>query len=157
MLHELIGGFELQENYNDDNQLHFGMSCLDCVYGVLKQHHKAEEIISEKGQHFMIAAGPAIALDTRNDDTIKIAQKRGFVLVIRKDSQLGNIRVKARPDADIDLTKLYEKIIQLDTVGDWYNHPSGKMLLNGSSKHTAQKASPLSLEQVMELVQELSK
>lgn len=155
MLHELLRGFEMLEQSDDDSQLHHGMTCLDCVYLVLKQHHKAEEIISEKGICFMTKVGRGISLETRNDDTIKIAQKQGFMIVIKKDPSLGNIRVKARPDADIDLKALHDKILEIDHTGDWYYHPSGKMLLNGSSKHKTQKVSPLSIEQIQTLVLEL--
>lgn len=155
MLHELIRGFELQANFDDESQMHFGLTCLDCAYSVLKHHHKAEEILNEKAQKFPIAAGEAIAISTRNDDTIKIAQKRGSVLVIRKDSQLGNIRIKVRPDVDLDLEDLHQKILSLDKIGDWYYHPSGKMLINGSVKHKDQKPSPLTLQEIINLVKEL--
>lgn len=155
MLHELIRGFELQANFDDESQMYFGLTCLDCAYSVLKHHHKAEEILNEKAQKFTIAAGEAIAISTRNDDTIKIAQKRGSVLVIRKDPQLGNIRIKVRPDADFDLEGLHQKILSLDKIGDWYYHPSGKMLINGSVKHRDQKPSPLTLQEIINLVKGL--
>jgi hypothetical protein len=155
MLHELIRGFELQTYFNDDSQLHFGLSCLDCAYAVLKHHHKAEEIIIEKGQVFQLAEGSAMAISTRNDDTIKIAQRQGMILVVRKDPDLGNIRIKARPDSNIDLKALHDKILEVDRVGNWYYHPSGKMLINGSVKHQDQAASPLTLSDVVKMVTEI--
>jgi hypothetical protein len=155
MLHELIRGFELQTYFNDDSQLHFGLSCLDCAYAVLKHHHKAEEIIIEKGQVFQLAEGSAMAISTRNDDTIKIAQRQGMILVVRKDPDLGNIRIKARPDSNIDLKALHDKILEVDRVGNWYYHPSGKMLINGSVKHQDQAASPLTLNDVVKMVTEI--
>lgn len=155
MIHNLIHGYEFQNYRDDDSQLHFGLTCLDCAYSVLKQVHKAEEIIAEFGKPFEIKAGKALSLSTRNDDTIKVAQKQGYVLVVKKDSEKGNIRIKARPDADINLVQLHEEILKTDTIGDWYYHPSGKMLINGSVKHTNQKPSPLTLEQVEKLIKRI--
>jgi len=96
-----------------------------------------------------------LALETSNDDTIKLAQKSGYILVIRKDPQLGNIRIKARPDADLSLETLYQAIKKKDEVGNWYYHPGGKMLLNGSQKHRNQQPTPLSLQDVVGLVKHL--
>lgn len=155
MIHELIHGFELQANFDDDSQMHFGLTCLDCAYAVLRHHRRAEEILNEKAQNFKVSFGEAVAISTRNDDVIKIAQKHGSMLVIRKDPSLGNIRIKARPDADVDLQDLYQKILNIDKIGNWYYHPSGKMLINGSVKHKDQKASPLTLQEVVNLVKEI--
>lgn len=155
MLHEIIRGCEFTDPHNDDSQLHFGLSCLDNTYAVLKQYFKAEEIITTKGQEFTLKEGAGLAITTRNDDTVKLAQKKGYQLVIRKDTAQGHIRIKARPDNAIVLLELYEKIKKVDQVGTWYYHPSGKMLINGSQKHRDQKPSPLSLEQVIVLVKEL--
>lgn len=154
MIHELIRGMEFFDPHNDDSQLHFGMTCLDSAYAVLTQRVKAEEIIEEKGQEFEIAAGKALALDTRNDDTLKMAQKMGYVLAVRKDSKLGNIRIKVRPDVDMDLKALHEKIIEIDKKGTWFYHASGKMLINGSVKHRSQTPSPLPLNEVVALIKE---
>lgn len=155
MIHELLKGIEYIDSHTDESQLTFGMTCLDSAYAVLTQYLKAQEIISEEGQEFHIKAGQAMALETSNDDTIKQAQKQGFSLVIRKDPVLGSIRIKARPDADISLEKLRDAIAKKDQVGNWYYHPSGKMLINGSRKHTSQQASPLTLQEVVTLVKEL--
>jgi hypothetical protein len=152
MIHDLIRGMESQDPHDDDSQLHFGLQCLDNAYANLTQQLKAIEILDADVTTFEIKAGKVLALETRNDETIKLAQKRGFILVIRKDPKEGNIRIKARPDADLNLTALAEAIQQVDHKGTWYNHPSGKMLINGSRKHRNQTASPLSLSEIIELV-----
>lgn len=155
MIHDLIRGHEFTTPHNDDSQMHFGIQCLDFAYATLTQQVKANQIINEKGTVFELKEGKCLALKTRNDDTIKSAQKQGFDLVVKKDPKLGNIRVKARPDSNIDLTALSEKITSMDTEGDWFLHASGKMLLNGSTKNRNQKATPLSLEEVVEVIKEL--
>lgn len=152
MLHELIRGFEFTEPHDDDSQLHFAMTCLDCTYGILTQQHKASVILAQRGQEFALAAGKALAVESNNDDVLKAGQKQGFALVVRKDPDEGHIRIKVRPDSPIDLKQVYEEILKVDRVGTWYYHPSGKMLLNGSHKHREQASTPLELSQVVSLL-----
>lgn len=155
MLHEIIRGHEFTDPHNDDSQMHFGFQCLDNIYATLTQYHKAKKIIETKGEEVKLKAGTALLLETRNDDTIKVAQKMGYVLVARKDPKLGHIRIKVRPDADITLHTLNEKILEVDKKGTWFFHGSGKMLLNGSHKNNNQRPSPLNIEQIKIILQEL--
>ena len=160
-IHSLIRGHEFTDPHNDDSQLHFGMEALDYAYAAMKQRVKAEEIIKEKGQEFEITAGKCLALSTRNDDTLKLAQLKGYALVLRKDSEGGHVRIKVRPDAknadgsEFNLDALDKKIKALDSRATWFYHASGKMLLNGSIKHRHQIASSLSLQQIIDLIKEL--
>ena len=155
MLYELIHGIEFVDPHNDDSQLNFGFECLDSVYAVLTQQIKAEEIIKEKGQEFSLGEIKCLALETRNDETIKLAQKMGYGLVVRKDSEQGHVRIKVRPDLSLSLEALHNKILEIDNEGTWYYHPSGKMLLNGSRKHRNQLATPLGLNKIIELIKEV--
>jgi hypothetical protein len=155
MLHEIIRGLEFVGIHNDESQLHFGFTCLDGIYSALKQHVKAKDILRDKAEYFQIKLGKCMAVETRNDDTLKLAQKYGAVIAIRKDSSAGHIRIKARPDAKLDLKELADEIALIDSVGTWYYHPGGKMLINGSRKHRQQKPSPLSLAQIIELVKKV--
>ncbi len=155
MLHEIIRGLEFIGLHDDDSQLHFGFTCLDGVYSSLKQHYKAKDILRDKAEYFQTKIGQCMAVETRNDDTLKLAQKHGAVIAIRKDSTDGHIRIKARPDAKLDLKELADEIKMIDSTGTWYYHPSGKMLINGSRKHRHQQASPLSLIQIIELVKKV--
>jgi len=155
MIHEIIAGLEAEQLHDDDSQLHFGMTCLDGIYHALKNRLEAEQKIKEKGIFFKIKAGRAMAIATGNDDTLKLAQLTGCVLAIKKDSHSGNIRIKARPDADLDLKALHEAILERDQVGDWFYHNSGKMLLNGSRKKAHTSASPLALKELISLVKKI--
>ena len=159
MIQELIKGIEFCEPHDDESQTQFGLKCLDSVYAILTQQIKAKEIILEKGQEFYIGGSlgadrKCLAIETRNDDTVKIAQKQGYELVVRKDTKLGNIRIKVRPDSGIILEPLHRAIQAIDTKATWFYHPSGKMLLNGSRKHRNQKASKLSIDEVIQLAKE---
>ncbi len=155
MIHELIRGYELSKDNNDYDQLKFGLECLDYAYQALTQTFKAKEIIEKKGQKFATRYGQGLALRTGNDNTLKQAQQQGYVLVIRKDPEKGHIRIKARPDTDFTLKKLYQEILELDHQGTWFYHHGGKMLLNGSKRDHSQKASALSLQTVLKLIKEI--
>ncbi|MBP9819862.1 hypothetical protein KBC79_03930 [Candidatus Woesebacteria bacterium] len=155
MIHELIRGLEFQELHNDESQLHFGMQCLDSAYAVHNEYYTAQEILSERAHTFELPFGNCIGIETHNDDTIKVAQRQGTMLVVRKDPTVGIIRIKVRPDCPIDLRELADRIALIDTEGSWFYHPSGKMLLNGSSKSSKQKPSPLTLQEVISLIKEI--
>lgn len=155
MIQELIRGHEYTDPHNDDSQMHFGFQCLDNVYATLTQHYKALEVILAKGKEVPLKEGKALAILTSNDDTIKVAQKQGYIMVARKDPKLGHIRIKVRPDSLLDLTKLYQRVTEVDKKGTWFLHGSNKMLLNGSTKNRDQKPSPLTLEQIVVLIKEL--
>lgn len=152
MLHQLIRGLEFLELHNDDSQLHFGFTCLDGTYANLKQQVKAKDILESKAEYFETRVGKCMAVETRNDDTIKLAQKQGCVIAIRKDPKEGHIRIKARPDAALDLKDVVVEIDKIDHVGTWYYHPSGKMLINGSRKHRDQQPSSLSLQEIITII-----
>lgn len=154
-LHELIHGHESIEPHDDDSQLHFGMKALDCAYAEMTNRLKAEEVISNKGIEFSIKEGKCLGLETQNDESIKLAQVKGYILAVRKDAEFGHLRIKVRPDAQLNLEKLYQAIKEIDPKATWFYHASGKMLLNGSIKHRNQIASSLSLKSVIRLIEKL--
>jgi hypothetical protein len=130
------------------------MQCLDASLGNLREYSSALEILESRGHEFDLAGKKCLAVETHNDATIKIAQKKGFAMVIRKDQDAGNVRIKARPDAPFDLRDVAPKIIEADPKATWFAHGSGKMLINGSKKHRNQVPSSLSINQVIEILKE---
>lgn len=155
MIHELIRGHEMRPNHNDESQVYFGLECLDNAYYALGQTIRANQIIQEQGRNFSLGQISCLAIETANNDTIKQAQKQGYGLVVIKNPGQGDIRIKVRPDSDLILKSLYEKIKEVDDQGSWYYHPAGKMLLNGSQKKQDMKPSPLSLNKVIQLIKEV--
>lgn len=160
-LHSLIHGHEFVNLRDDESQLNFGLNGLDFAYAALTQRYKAKEAIREKGLEFTTSIGKCLAIESGNDDTIKLAQIQGYQLVIRKDPEQGFIRIKARPDtknadgSDFNLKKLEEAIVKIDQSATWFYHAGGKMLLNGSSGWHQKKASKLSLKQIVELIKKI--
>ena len=58
-------------------------------------------------------------------------------------------------DVDVDLTPVYEKLKKMDPDATWYNHVSGRMLLNGSTKNPEMNGTKLTLEQVVEVLKSI--
>lgn len=154
MLHELIRGHELKNPQHDEAQMEFGLDCLDYAYQAMQETIQAKQVIMEKGQKFEIKEGTCLAIKTANDETIKYGQKQGYIIVVRKDPKQGHVRIKARPDSQLDLKPVYEEIKNQDNKGTWFYHPGGKMLLNGSVSDHSQAPTPLSLKKVVNIIEE---
>lgn len=148
-LRSILHGLEFTHLHDDESQALFGMKCLDGIYASLEEKYRAEKEM-EKGILFDTVWGKGIAIETGNQGVLKQAQLKGYNLVIQKDPKYGNVRIKAAPLKEIDLTPLYEKILAKDSKGSWFFHAGKHMVLNGSNK-TTQKPSPLSLQEVMTL------
>lgn len=148
LIQNLIDGLQRTGVQDDEALLHFGFECLDAAYSSLgAQVQAAKEI--EKGIEFDTPWGRGIAMQTAVDEVLKLAAKKGFALSIRKDPHKGDIRIKATPGKNTDLTALYEKIVAKDSVGHWYFHPGKTMILNGSSKDANKKPSPLTIQDII--------
>ncbi len=127
---------------------------LDAVYQYLKDYVKAKEEI-EEGKVFESKWGKGVAIESGGDSVMKIAQMMGFNVVVRKDPRTGFTKIKTAPKDGLDLRELYDKILQLEDSDRWFFHPSGHMLINGSSKNKAVKPSKLKLEQLVEIIKNL--
>lgn len=153
MLHQIIEGMHAGVK-TDADRIELCLPVLDGVLQVFRNKVKGEEEV-KKGLVVYTSWGKALVMHTDNAEALKIAQKEGYVLVARKDRQHGRIRIKSIPNPKYDLTALYEKIKQKDTVGEWFLHIGKNMLLNGSAKGPSMKPSPLTLSQLVELIKEI--
>lgn len=155
-LEQMLNGYKLGGHGDDHDLVELGMKCLDGAYSMMKIVLEAREELTTKGSVFETVFGKALGITSSNDAVIKQGQKMGYTIVVRKDPELGNIRIKAAPLPEIDLTRVYEAIRKRDTVGTWYFHPGKHMLINGSRKHIGQVPSPLSLEDVIGIIRGIS-
>ncbi|HVZ66717.1 MAG TPA: hypothetical protein VG917_00475 [Patescibacteria group bacterium] len=170
----LIHGIKLLYPKDDLTTLNFGMDILDSIYHYLENEIWAEKEIKDKGIRFDTKWGKGLAVETLNDTVLKLGQMMGYVVTVRKDPSTENVRIKARPkkrsgsseireangegefsDVDVDLTPVYEKLKKMDPEASWYLHVSKRMLLNGSTKNPDMKGSNLTLDQVVEVLQNL--
>jgi len=165
-LNGLLEGLKLSKPDQDDYCVVFGSACLDALTHTFESRIWAEKEIAENGIRFELkkkvslpAGRQGIAFETINDNVIKLAQKMGYVLVIRKDPRKGYVRIKARPasgkDDDIDLTAAYEKLKVADSKATWFLHVSKKMLLNGTPKNPAMVPTTMTVQEIVDVIKEL--
>jgi len=152
LIQNLIDGLQRFGVQDDEALMHFGFQCLDAAHASLTAQIQAKEEL-RKGIEFETKWGKGLAIETSVDEVLKLAQKSGYVIAIRKDPKRGDIRIKAVPGKDIDLTPVYRKVTAKDIIGRWYFHPGKTMLLNGSSKEMNRKPSPLTLQEIIDIFQ----
>lgn len=148
----IIDGFKVMYPDDDHKILELGFVILDGIYRVMQEKVWAEEIIASEGKEFMSKWGKAMAFETLNDSVLKVAQKMGYVVVLRKDPNKKYIRIKGRPETDVDFTQSYEALKQKDPEATWYLHSSKKILLNGTTKNPDMRPTKLSLQEIIEVL-----
>ena len=162
----ILDGLKVQKPDQDGYYVDFVMQCLDAVLHEFENRIWAEREIEEKGKKFKTRFGRGIGFETINDTVIKLSQKMGYVIVIRKDPRKGYVRVKAKPsqiengklkmeNGDIDLTLVYEKLKKIDPDATWFLHVGKKMLLNGSVKNPKMRPTKLSLDYIIKVLKEI--
>jgi hypothetical protein len=153
----LLDGLKYEKPGQDQLYLEFGMQCLNAFVAQFENRIWAENEIEEKGVKFDTRFGPGMGFETINDTVLKLAQKMGYVLVVRKDPRKGYIRIKALPDQDgrkgANLTLIYEQLKKIDPDATWFLHVSNKMLLNGSPKNPKMRPTRLSLGDIIKVVE----
>jgi hypothetical protein len=152
-LQQIISGMK-RTGKTDDQLVMAVFPLLDGMVELFATKIKAEKEI-QKGFVFTNRFGKCIAMNTPNDEAMRLAQKMGYVLVITRDPQKGTARIKTIPSEQYDLTPVYEKIKEKDTKGYWYLHIHKNMLLNGSSRTPDVVPTPLSLQQLIEIIQNI--
>src|SRR3989344_2562326 len=142
-IHQAITGLRpiIEE---DSERCELKFKVLDAILIVFKNKIRAEHEIKDAFT-FKSKWGKTFAIESQNEETVKLAQKKGFEMVIRKDPKLGFLRIKTIPSEERDLTPLYEVLKTKDPEADWFLHISKNMLLNGSSKNENAKPSKLPL------------
>lgn len=154
-LEHILNGAKIGNYVKSDGDLvEFGMLCLDGVLVIFKTRVRAEEDIS-KGISFESRWGKVLAVESANSGVVKLALKMGFNLVVRRDPEIGMVRIKTAPIKGMDLTTIYKKLKSIDSEATWYFHPSKKMVLNGSIRNPDMVPSKLALDEVIKIIKAL--
>ncbi len=153
MIRQLIDGLKVI-NREEAKLVEIIFQLLEAVLIVFKNKVKAEEEIAN-GFVFKSYLGKSLAIETNNEETIKLALKKGFFLVIRRHPEVGFTRIKTLPDQKLSLRPIYEKILKIDKKGSWFFHISGHMLLNGSSGNPKLIPTSLSLNKIIEVIKSI--
>lgn len=148
-LHNLIAGIRGMAG-SDEEAMEFGLKGIDAAFHQIKKSIDAQEELKE-GIEFETPWGKAIGVETGNDNVLWEGEKKGYCLVVRKDSEAGGVRIYARYDTEVDLTKAYNQVRKMDPDSDWYLHQSKKLLLNAATSHEM-KPTKLSLKEIIEVL-----
>lgn len=155
----LMDGLKYHKPGQDMFYIEFGFQCLEAMVAQFENRIWAEKEINEKGVKFETRYGPGIGFETLNDTVLKLAQKMGYVLVVRKDPRKGYVRIKTLPDQDgkkgADLTLVYEQLKKTDPQATWFLHVSKKMLLNGTPKNPKMIPTSLNLHDIIKVVEKI--
>jgi hypothetical protein len=149
MIRQLVDGLKVI-NRDETKLMEIIFLLLESALIVFKNKVNAEEEIN-RGFVFKSYLGRSLALESKNEETVKLALKKGFKLVIRRHPEVGFTRIKTIPDKKYNLRPIYEKILKLDKKGSWFFHISGHMLLNGSSGNPKLIPTTLSLNKIIEI------
>ncbi|MBI5127098.1 chromate resistance protein [Candidatus Roizmanbacteria bacterium] len=151
MLHKIIEGGLKSTLKEDYLILQAVFPFLDAVFNIFIKKNNAEEEL-KNGFIFQSHWGRSIVLESKNEETMKLALKSGYKLVAKKNPERGNVRIKTLPDKKLDLKPLYLKILKVDKKATWFLHASGNMLLNSSSKNPNFIPSSLTLNKLIEII-----
>ena len=150
MVRQLVDGLKVI-NRDEAKLIEIIFLLLGAALIVFKNKVNAEEEI-KNGFVFKSYLGRSLALESKNEEAVKLALKKGFSLVIRRHPEVGFTRIKTLPDKKYTLKPIYKKILEIDKKGSWYFHISEHMLLNGSSGNPKLVPTSLSLNKIIEII-----
>lgn len=150
MIRQLIDGLKVI-NRDEIKLIEIVFQLLEASLIVFKNKVSAEEEI-KNGFVFRSYLGKSLAIETKNEEAVKLALKKGFSLVVRRHPEVGFTRIKTLPDKKYTLKPIYEKILTKDKKGSWFFHISEHMLLNGSSGNPKLIPTSLSLNMIIEII-----
>lgn len=153
MLHMVLEGFKRVGSEEETSQkiIDFGIKALEGALKILQEKVKAEEELKE-GKEFKTRWGKAMALETRNDGVLFLGEKKGCCLVARLDTKNGHLKIYARWDKKVDLTKAYKEMKKRDPEPFWFLHSSKVILMNGSLSQPDYQPTKLSLDEIIEIL-----
>ena len=149
-LHQVIDGMR-SNGKTDEETTALGFIMLDATLLNLKTKIRAYEEI-DKGVKFETKWGKGLAINSGNRHVLWYGEMAGFVLVVAKDAVQNGVKIYARPDSKVDLTKAYQKFKTLDSESDWYLHQTKRLLLNQSSVNPNLRPTKLTIEEVVKVL-----
>lgn len=152
-LHRLIDGIKGVKR-DDYQRMDFGFQMLDASLQNFMNKIRAEKEI-KNGLDFQSHWGKSLAMETKVTDAVKLALKKGYQIVIKKDPERQYVSIKTLPVKKLDLTPIYERLKKQDPQATWFLHVSKNMLLNGSTKNPKMIPTSLSLKKVIEIIKSI--
>lgn len=153
LISNIIDGVRIKTN-DDQRLVEIVLPLFDGLLVIFSNKIKAEQEL-KAGFIFKSKWGKVLAIESENEDVSRLAQKRGFQMVVRKSKKKGYLKIKTLPLKKLNLKKIYQILSKKDPAATWYFHPSGHILLNGSTKNPDMKPTSLTLPQVVEIVKNI--
>ena len=154
----LLEGLKYIKQDQDSYYVEFGINCLNAMTARFENRIWAEKEM-EEGRKFETRFGQGIEFETINDSVLKLAQKMGYVITVRKDPRKGYVRIKTLPAREdnkgADLTLAYEQFKKIDPDATWFLHVSKKMLLNGTPKNPKMRPTKLGLDEIIKVLEKI--
>lgn len=147
-----IDGWRLLYADNPIKIVDLGMNALDGIYKSMQNKIWAEKELKEKGVEFKTKWGAGMGVETPNDDVVRLAQKMGYMVAVRKDPKKGYLRIKSFPKKEIDLEPVYTILKEQEPEATWFLHASHHMVLNGSSKNPDMRPTKKSLKEIIAVI-----
>jgi hypothetical protein len=155
----ILDGLKQIKQNQDMEFVEFGTLCLNAMTAQFENRIWAEKEIKETGIKFETKYGHGIGFETLNDTVLKLSQKMGYRIVVRKDPRKKYVRIKTLPangdDKGVDLTLAYEELRMIDPDATWFLHVSKKMLLNGTPKNPKMRPTKLSLKEIIKVLERI--
>ncbi len=120
----------------------------------MKNKLAAEKDLAE-GFIFNSKWGKAIAFESKNEESVKLALKKKYDIAVRKDPGRGFLKIKAFPKPELDLSKLFEILKKQDPKAHWALQGANHIIINGSSRVPDSVATTLTLAKVIAFMKEM--
>lgn len=150
--HNVLVGFKMLNPRQDEKYVTWVSTCMEAIYKLLQNKVHAEHEV-ERGVKFKTQWGEGVGIETVNDAVLDVAIKKGFAMVVRKDPSRGFLRITGSNSHKVDLTKAYQDFLKKDPEATWFLHASKVLLRNGSGRNPTMKATKLSLEEAVEVLE----
>jgi hypothetical protein len=154
MIHEIVPALHSLQIYDDEAVTRMTFTYLDATYQKLKERMNGKEII-EDGIQFDSVWGKGIAISGEVDDLSKLGQRMGYHIVVIYNPKKQYMKVKTAPRVPLALKPLYDKIIELESPDMWFYHNSGHIMLTGSDKGGPKAPTTLTLDRMIEIIQNI--
>lgn len=150
----LINNLKMSGKLTDQELMYQGMLLLDAAMTTMMIKTKAETDI-ENGIIFESKWGKSLGFLSKHSMSVKLAQKKGFQLVIKKEPKTGFVSIKSPPQQGLELDKIYDQLVKKDEKSSWFFHQSRHIIGNGSRHNKQVKATKLSLEEIIEIIKNI--
>lgn len=154
-VNDLIHGFNALFPDKPQHVAQAMMPNFDAWYAYEQRQVRLECAFSYR-REFHTCWGLGIAMQSNDGGSSRLAYGQGAVLYAYRDGR-GNMGIAAQSRSTVDLEPVYVDLQRIDATADWYLHPNRRMLLCGTAKAPPRHRSQLTLEELVDVLQETNR